>query len=661
MNPSIFAILEDISKRNMLFVDYTFEKLFACIDKVLWKKSGYNPKIFLELIKDNKLASNITDNKEFDSILNRYESLNHLLKNEKERNIAYFSPEFGFHESFPNYSGGLGILAGDMIKSSVSSSLSVVGIGLLYRKGYFKQQIINNKQKESYSKIRFQDFNLNKVYDKNGLAIEIVINISGRSITIVPYEMQIANTQVYLLSTDHESNGKFRSICDNLYTGDRQLRLYQELILGIAGIRLLGQINLGIDKYHINEGHAVFALWELIFSEMESTGCDFDSALSSIRTKSVFTTHTPVVHGNEEFDILSVREALKFIRPESDVFFERIVELGSDEAVGKDNISLTALGINIATQSNGVSKLHGKTASQIWSKLYKRNKDVNPMISITNGIHINSWLADKFRKLSDKSTESNLSYEKFIQKYDSKEIFEIKQELKKESVNEFRSLLGLNSNNIFFDDLLNQDTLLIGFARRFAPYKRADLIFNDLNELSSILNNSQIPMKIIFSGKAHPKDKDGKKLLNEVLKVINSPDFADSIIFIPDYDIRIGRLLVQAADVWLNTPEKPLEACGTSGMKSALNFGLNLSIDDGWWHEADSDSMGWTIKQNTENLGTARDIYNILQKVLLPAFSSQVFGLDTRWSNMMKNSHINSYTKFSGSRMLNDYNTIYKL
>ncbi|MFA7627662.1 MAG: DUF3417 domain-containing protein, partial [Candidatus Kapaibacterium sp.] len=221
MNPSIFAILEDISKRNMLFVDYTFEKLFACIDKVLWKKSGYNPKIFLELIKDNKLASNITDNKEFDSILNRYESLNHLLKNEKERNIAYFSPEFGFHESFPNYSGGLGILAGDMIKSSVSSSLSVVGIGLLYRKGYFKQQIINNKQKESYSKIRFQDFNLNKVYDKNGLAIEIVINISGRSITIVPYEMQIANTQVYLLSTDHESNGKFRSICDNLYTGDR--------------------------------------------------------------------------------------------------------------------------------------------------------------------------------------------------------------------------------------------------------------------------------------------------------------------------------------------------------------------------------------------------------------------------------------------------------
>lgn len=661
MFDNIRPILEDIADRFLIALNYRFEVLFDGLDCGLWEKCKRNPIVFLR--NYTKIVINENDYK-FDiaHILDNYFS---MIKDEPVNlsdTIAYFSPEFGFHESFPNYAGGLGILAGDVIKTAATNGMKMIGVGLFYQKGYFRQSINNlNKQTASYRNIYLSDLPVQPLKDLNGNDITVEIDITTDIIRAKAYKLRILNSYIILLNTNLSENGIYSDVSDKLYTGDRTERLIQEIVLGIGGARALDLAGIKVDKYHINEGHASLALIERAALLARETGIDIYSALDRNIGKNVFTTHTPVIHGNEEFDLQLLIKYLKNYLKGINLKAKDFISLGQTPSIEARKFSMTALGINLSEISNGVSSLHGDTAAKMWSDLYLTNNKIKPMTYVTNGIHINSWIAPEVRELLEYNNVNHGTDYNNVDKIDPESIHECKLKIKERMLKQLESFLSIYHEEMlsFMKNSINKygNCLTIGFARRFAPYKRADLIFSDIERLSEIVTNANRPVRIIFSGKAHPKDSDGKELLKRLLDNINESGLEENILFIPDYDIRIGRLLVQGCDFWLNTPQKPLEACGTSGMKSALNFGINLSITDGWWNEAYNGKNGFSIADTGSPSAAADTIYKLLQSDIIPLYYSTDAADRIKLTGIMKQSFWTAFSKFSSERMLQQYSS----
>ena len=663
-------------------------ELFIRINRKLWEEVNHNPVKLINKLTYEKLL-NLADEQDFvnylDYIYKKYkkymEGETWFSKNfpSERGTIAYFSPEYGINESFPNYSGGLGILSGDHMKSASDLGLPLVGVGLLYQQGYFRQQLSNSGwQNEIYTYNDFFTMPLVLLRDDKGEPCKIYLNMPIGNVCCYIWTLNVGRINMIFLDTNVKENkdSRIKLITNSLYGGDRETRIQQEVVLGIGGMRALELLGIHPEVVHINEGHAAFALLERTKMLMKKYNLDFKSARNINNASAVFTTHTPVPAGNEEFDLLKIDAYLKDYYNVFGLNKESFAELGQ---FGKYNqnepFSMTILGLNMTTYRNGVSKLHGVVSRKMWSPLWKEFPiDEVPISSITNGIHTATWIAREFAELFDRYLNANWKYLpddmdwSKIQLIPSEEIWREKQRRRMNLVLFAREYLKSRgkkggSSTISANEILDPDALTIGFARRFATYKRANLIFKNMERLKEIVTNPEKPIQMIIAGKAHPLDTQGKEVIQSIIHKVRQYGLEKNIIFLEDYDMVIARTMLKGCDVWLNNPIRPLEASGTSGMKAALNGTLNLSILDGWWDEGYNGKNGFAIGvgeeyENSEEIEMIESemIYDLLDSVIIPTFYERS---NTRvpeaWVQLMKNCIESNAPTFSTSRMVKEY------
>ncbi|MGQ9819323.1 MAG: alpha-glucan family phosphorylase [Candidatus Kapaibacteriales bacterium] len=689
--PSRIAKLKELAYNYWWSWNYNAKELFIRISNRLWDEVNHNPVLLINRLSQEELEELASQN-EFVSYLDSvYESFRKYLEsegwynrlnNDREGTIVYLSPEFGINESFPNYSGGLGVLSGDHLKTSSDLSLPLVGIGLLYQQGYFRQKLTQSGwQNELYISNDFFTLPLLIQRDRNGDPLIIELDFPLGKVYAQVWRMEIGKVHLFLLDTNIERNiPEYRDITDQLYGGDRETRIQQEFILGIGGIRALKAIGIEPEVCHLNEGHAAFALLERIHQFMHKYNLDFHSAKQIVIGTSIFTTHTPVPAGNEVFELDLVKKYFTNYAKNLGITIEELLSLGQiDPFNPNEKFSMTVLGLKLSSYRNGVSRLHGKVARRMWKDLWKNVPDEEiPIQHITNGIHTMTWVAREFAELFDRymtprwrtDTDDQELWNQ-INMISSDEIWREKQRRKVRLILFARNYLKQKQKGFLppeqlnkINDYLNPDTLTIGFARRFATYKRATLLFKDMERLKSILTNPERPVQIIIAGKAHPQDTQGKEMIQQIIHNVRAHSLERYVVFLEDYDMVIARLMVKGCDVWLNTPIRPLEASGTSGMKAALNGTVNLSILDGWWDEAFNGLNGFAIGHGEEytnwqeqEIIESNSLYDILEQEIIPMYydRSKIGRIPERWVEIMKNSIKTIASNFSSIRMVKEY------
>ncbi|MFC2028320.1 alpha-glucan family phosphorylase [Chloroflexota bacterium] len=672
------------------------QHLFDRIDLELWERLNHNPLLFLRQVgrKEINMASqdkyylSIYDRimTDFDDYLSAEDTwFSRSLPENNAKTVAYFSMEFGLHETLPIYSGGLGVLSGDHLKGASDLGLNLVGIGILYGEGYFSQQITEDGwQVARNNPIIVANLPILPVLNKEGKQLAVSIPFPNRDMQVNIWELRIGRVPLYLLDSNHpENTATEKQLTSRLYWSDLDLRIMQEILLGMGGVRALRALELDPNIWHMNEGHAAFLILERT-RELIMEGATFQDAIESTRKTNVFTTHTPVPAGNDEFPIWLVEKYLSRIWIDLDLSREQFVNLASQQSDVAEVFSMPTLALRHSAYRNGVSELHGKVARRMWHHLWpKLEEDDVPISSITNGVHTTTWLARRQRMLYDRHLRSNWQ-EKMVEPetwdqvedIPDDEIWDIHQHQKRKLAFHLQGRARdqwMNAGShpvqiIASGALLDPYALTIGFARRFATYKRANLIFNDLDRLFNLLNTPNKPLQIIFAGKAHPADEPGKLLIQEVYRIVKDSRNGGRLVFLDDYDMNLARYLVQGVDVWLNTPCRPNEASGTSGMKAAMNGVLNVSVLDGWWREAFNGNNGWAIGQDTglstadTDLEDAASLYHILENEIIPLFYHDR-GSDRiphQWVTRMKESIRTITPRFSMRRMLQEYtSTIY--
>ncbi|MBA2483575.1 MAG: alpha-glucan family phosphorylase, partial [Nitrosomonas sp.] len=595
--------------------------------------------------------------------------------------IAYFCFEFGFHESLPIYSGGLGILAGDHCKAASDLRLPFVGIGLLYRQGYF-HQIIDNLgiQQVTYSDSDFEDLPVSPSLNDDGSEILIDVALPQREVKIKVWQVKIGHVRLYLLDSDLPENSSHdRLITHHLYGGDKTMRIEQEIVLGIGGVRALLAMGVKPTIWHINEGHAAFMILERI-RQLVKQGQRFSSALEAVAVNTVFTTHTAVPAGHDFFSKAKMHTYFDAFIQELMISHDEFMALGN--STENSDFNMTALAIHGSRMHNGVSKIHGDVSSNICQDLWPQIKpEENPITYITNGVHVRTFLATEWSDLFDRylghewqNKLCETEYWSRIHKIPDHLFWSTRQTLKSHMLYGVRARLaeqnfrnhgsGAHLDRLLkFTDPINPNILVFGFARRFATYKRATLLFKNLDWLRKILLDQRYPVLFIFAGKAHPADQPGQDLIREISKISHLPEFEGRLLLVEGYDLRLARRLVSGVDVWLNSPVFPLEASGTSGMKAGINGALNLSILDGWWGEGYDGKNGWAIKPGSENMDPelrdqeeSRAFYEILQDQVLPLyFNRGNLGFSTEWVKMAKHSMVSLLPRFSATRMVDEY------
>ena len=665
--------------------------LFEEMDTALWEKVYHNPVKLLRQIRQKRLQD-LSEDKGFlgrmDAVLKHFEADLALPCLEerglsKTHPVAYFSAEFGLHESLQVYSGGLGILAGDHCKSASDLGVPLVGIGLLYKSGYFVQTLnAEGMQEASYPPIDFDNLPIQIVREKEGTEIRISLVIAGRKVAARIWEVKVGRTPLYLLDTDlAENEESSRLITSKLYGGGGDMRIAQEMLLGIGGVRALRSLGIDPAVYHINEGHAAFLALERLRELMQDEGLRWEEALNVIAANQVFTTHTPVEAGHDRFDVQFFG---RFVGPYIEtlgVDFETAWRLGTIKASGYDEpFCMTILALRTCRLSNGVSKLHGEVSRKMWHAVWPAvPEDEIPIGHITNGVHADTWLSQSFRKLYErtlgpdrKAHHSDPAFWDRILQIPDEEVWQTHLERKQALVGFIRDRvakqrLRVGESTAAIEKarkMLDPEALTIGFARRFAPYKRAELLFQDPQRLKAILQNPERPVQIIFAGKSHPHNQEGKDTLQKVYQFTRHPDFEGKIVFVEDYDTNVGRFLVQGVDLWLNNPIRPQEASGTSGQKVPLNGGLNLSILDGWWVEGYQGTNGWIIgggveygSRRTQDLYDAQSLYDVLETQIVPLYyqHSERHGRPDGWIQRMKESMRTVIPVFNTHRMVSDY------
>jgi starch phosphorylase len=600
----------------------------------------------------------------------------------RTRPVAYFSAEFGLHESLPIYSGGLGILAGDHIKSASDLDIPLVGIGLFYGQGYFLQRLDRSGwQKEEYVHTDVNQCPIQPAIGENGEPVVVEIQTRGGSIRAKVWRVKVGRCDLLLLDSNVEGNApEDRELTSRLYGGDGRTRIRQELLLGVGGFRALRAMGITPGVLHLNEGHSGFAVLEAIRDRMQEEGLDFMTAASQIPREVIFTTHTPVPAGHDRFNADLMEEHLGPLRDQLGLSHDNLMGFGRVSSNDyQEQFCMTVLGLKLSRRANAVSSLHGEVSRAMWWPLYpEKPQDAVPIGHVTNGVHVPSWLAPQMCRLYDRhlgvgwqaKSGSACTWEG-IETVDDGELWETHLSLKSRMIEFVRRRACEQAERRSepqetlqtLSKLLSPDALTIGFARRFATYKRANLILADIQRLASMVNDPKRPVQFVFAGKAHPHDEPGKRVLQQIAELMRNSEFSDKFVFVEDYDINVGRFLVQGVDVWLNNPRRPLEASGTSGQKVVLNGGLNLSVLDGWWAEAYDGLNGFAIgtgrthsNMDVHDSRDGEDLYRVLRDELIPLFYQRDRdGLPRGWIKRMKRTIRTLGWRFSADRMVMDY------
>jgi glycogen phosphorylase len=667
-------------------------QLLRRVDPNLWDKHGGNPIGVLgtlsaqrvsELEKDRAFLANLD---RVEGSLDRYLNLTPWFEGEHPSStdslIGYFSLEFGLHESLPLYSGGLGILAGDHLKSASDLGLPLVGVGLAYQTGYFRQYLNHDGwQMEEYSVNDFNNMSMQLEKDHDGREITIEVHYPGRIVTARIWRVQVGRNPLFLLDTNLPVNlAEDRELTSTLYGGDQDMRIRQEILLGIGGLRALIKMGLEPSICHLNEGHSAFLALERINLLMKNRGLGYETAFEMVRATNVFTTHTPVPAGNDHFQPDLVRTYLASKAVELGLDMESLLALGrSNPGNRNETFCMTVLALRLSRNVNGVSELHGHVSREMWQSIWPEvPMEEIPIAHVTNGIHTRSWLCTEISRLYERyigprwfEEPTNKTLWDRVDLIPDAELWRSHERMRERLVSFVRSRLQIQLSNRGANrawikeasQVLDPEALTIGFARRFATYKRAALITRDPERLARILNATDRPVQLIFAGKAHPKDQPGKELIRQLVHLAQRPEFRHRIVFVEDYNIEVARYMVQGVDIWLNTPRRPLEASGTSGMKVPPNGGINLSILDGWWCEGYKQDNGWAIgggedydDQDYQDEVESTALYDLLENEIVPTFYGRSSDdVPREWTHIMKNSMRTVNTEFNTNRMVEEY------
>ena len=694
VNPKIpprLKRLQELADNLWYSWDRATRMLFSRLDPHLWEAVGHNPKAFLKRVDESTLLEATEDRvflATYNSILSTYDSYHDesSSQNNTERlgaqdQVAYFCFEFGFHESLPIYSGGLGILAGDHCKAASDLHLPFVAIGLLYRQGYFSQAIDSQgNQQVTYTVADFEDLPVTPVLNPDGSSLHIEVALPRRNVTVKIWRAKIGHVVLYLLDTDlPENTPQDRYITHNLYGGDKVMRIEQEIILGMGGVRALQALDIKPTIWHINEGHAAFMILERIHNLVQQ-GLDFPSALESVAVNTIFTTHTAVPAGHDHFSADMMHTYFDDFYRSLNITPEEFMALG--HVPGSPDFNMTALAIHGSRTHNGVSKIHRSVSAKICQDLWPQiEPEESPITYITNGIHVPTFLAQEWSDLFDRylgyewrNKMCDTEYWSHIDNIPDHLFWSVRQSLKSQLFYGIRSrITEQNTRNhgseahldrlLKFVDPINPSILTLGFARRFATYKRAALLFENPDWLRKIILDQERPVLLIFAGKAHPADVPGQDVIRRISQIARLPEFEGRLLLVEGYDLRLARRLVAGVDVWLNNPIYPLEASGTSGMKAGINGAINLSVLDGWWGEGYNGKNGWAIKPGPEDMAaTLRDqeesraLYEILQDQVIPLYYNYgKLGYSPEWVKMAKQSMKSLLPRYSATRMLDEY------
>jgi starch phosphorylase len=687
--PEVLEPLNDLARNLWWTWEPDARKLFRDLNPTLWDQTNHNPIRMLQLSKQGRLEEIASDEDYLRRMRHVHEQFRAYMSRTdtygKQRAgtpcIAYFSAEFGFHESVPNYSGGLGILSGDHCKSASDLDLNFYAVTLLYRHGYFKQQIGKDGWQEAVS--LNQNFHHLPVREARvgDQSVFVMVDILGRTVTAKVWELQIGRIKLFLLDTDIQQNSpEDRLITEQLYGGDTDMRIRQEIVLGIGGVRALGALGVQPDVYHMNEGHSAFLSLERIRQYVQEKGMSYYPALQMVAASNVFTTHTPVPAGNDAFSRDLVGRYLGKYAHDFGLSFDDLFAFGQPMLNPPPLFSMTILALRTSRRANGVSKLHGEVSKGLWQDVWAGVPLPEvPITSITNGIHTKTWTAPEFHRLYEKYLGADwadhltdVEYWRRVIDIPDEVLWETHQLLKHRLIEFVRERLRIQRARIGespeqlrkINSILNPDVLTVGFARRFATYKRGTLLFSNKERLLRLIQNAERPVQFIFAGKSHPKDEGGKRIIQEVYNASREVGFEHAVVFVEDYDTYIGRRLYQGVDVWLNNPLRPLEASGTSGMKLPPNGGLNFSVLDGWWCEGYNGKNGWPIGPEIsggsvefQNEVDIDSMFNILENQIIPLYYAKPDGrLPLAWLQLMRESMRSVTPVFNTHRMVKEYN-----
>lgn len=681
--PEKLTPLKEIS-RNLWWVWNTeARELFQYIDAEIWEECEHNPIVlldevnyqrFLELEKDEAFLFKMNH---VSALLHKYLDDRKVLKGPS---VAYFSMEYGLHDSLKIFSGGLGILAGDYLKEASDSKVDLVGVGLLYRYGYFRQNIsITGEQLSNYDAQQFSKIPVQPAYDADGNWISVQVQYPGREISAQVWQVSIGSIKLFLLDADFEANSdEDRFVTHHLYGGDNENRLKQEMLLGLGGIRALKKLGYSMDIYHCNEGHAAMIGLERMADFVSEKRLTYAEAKEVVRVSTLFTTHTPVPAGHDSFYQDMFKHYMHEFPGRVGISWDEFCNLGKANPF-EDHFNMSYLACNLSQGINGVSMLHGEVSKEVLSPLYEGFLPEELEVGyVTNGVHYATWAAKEWKEMHQKYfgkafPEDQLDFDLWerIYKIPDEEIWNLKQNMRLKTIGYIKqrftnTWIKRHENPKMISEVLgklNPYALTIGFARRFATYKRAHLLFRNLDRLSKLVNDPARPVQFIFAGKAHPADKAGQDLIKYIVEISKRPEFIGKILFVQNYDMNLAKMMLQGVDIWMNTPTRPLEASGTSGEKGVMNGTIHFSVLDGWWVEGYKKDAGWALPQeNAYEINDLQDeldaetIYNIFEEEILPAFYDRnINGIPEKWVSYIKNTFAQVSPNFTTARMIRDY------
>ena len=682
--PKKLEKLQEIATNLWWVWNYEGAKLFGELDPEQWKKTEGNPTLLLQRLSSKRIKEIFDDKRMMAKIDYVYDLFRAYVDTEPDRNrpsVAYFSMEYGLTNVLKIYSGGLGILAGDYLKEASDSNVDLTAVGLLYRYGYFTQSLsMEGQQIANYEAQDFGSLPITLVTKSDGSPMVLEVPFNDRIVYTHVWKVNIGRIILYLMDTDIPDNSEWdRSITHQLYGGDWENRMKQEYLLGIGGILLLNKLGIKKQVYHCNEGHAAFINVQRLIDYIDKDNLDFNEALEVVRSSSLYTVHTPVPAGHDYFDEGLFGKYMGHFPEKLGITWQEFIDMGRTRPGSDEKFSMSTFALNTCQEANGVSLLHGKVSQGMFAPLWEGYSPRELHVSyVTNGVHLPTWMATEWKKFCNEKFKENFFYDQSnkelwedIQQVPDEEIWDIRKALKKKLIDYIKTQYRENwlknqgdpSKVVTILDRINPNALLLGFGRRFATYKRAHLLFTDLDRLAKIVNNEKYPVQIVYTGKAHPADGGGQGLIKHIVEISRRPEFLGKIIFLENYDMRLARRLISGVDVWINTPTRPLEASGTSGEKAEMNGVLNLSVLDGWWYEGYKEGAGWALteKRTYENQQyqdqlDAATIYHLLEDEIIPLyFAKNSKGYSPEWVQYIKNSMSQIAPDYTMKRMIDDY------
>lgn len=682
--PSELKCLDELAHNMWWAWNYEARNMWKSLDSDLYEEVGHNPVMLLDRLSYERKEAIVKDKAIMESVKQVYKKFRDYMDVEPDAtrpSVAYFCMEYGINQVVKIYSGGLGMLAGDYMKEASDSNVNMCGVGFLYRYGYFKQTLsMDGQQIAKYDAQNFNSLPVERVLDENGQPMVVDVPYMNYQVHAYVWAMNVGRIKLYLLDTDNDMNSEFdRPITHALYGGDNENRLKQEILLGIGGILTLKKLGIKKEIYHCNEGHAALCNLQRLIDYIKE-GLSFNEALELVRASSLYTVHTPVPAGHDYFDESLFGKYMGGYPQMLGITWDELIGMGrTNPEDHSERFCMSTFACNTCQEVNGVSKLHGWVSQRMFAPIWKGYYPEESHVGyVTNGVHFPTWTATEWRKVYAKYFDKNYIYDQSnenlwhaIYNVPDAEIWETRMALKKKLVNYIREKFaatwlknqGDPSRVVALLDSITPNALYIGFCRRFATYKRAHLLFTDLERLSKIVNNPERPVKFIFSGKAHPADGAGQGLIKKIFEISQRPEFLGKIIFLEDYDMQLARRLVSGVDIWMNTPTRPLEASGTSGEKAEMNGVVNLSVLDGWWVEGYREGAGWALKQERtyQNQGyqdqlDAATIYSLLENEILPLYYNRnEQGFSEGWIKTIKNSIATIAPHYTMKRQLDDY------